>query len=682
MPFLVRHRQAVSVATHLAIAAVAYLLAFGLRFDLEPHPRWLWLALATLPLLLACKLVGFWSARLFGGSWRHVSVQDVEDIVRGNVLASTLFLAVMVFTHGLRGFPRSVFLLDLLLCVALMASIRIGIRLARERGERSQFGKMRRIETLAIIVGAGSAGIKLLQEIEQRQRLRVGVVGFVDDDPRKIGLRVCGTPVLGGIDDLPELVAAHEVGEVLIALPEAPGALIRRVVQHCTAACVRHRVLPTLAELVDGRVMYTQMREVKVGDLLARDPVRLDLPRVAALVAGKTVLVTGAAGSIGSELCRQVAAYGPARLVLYDRHENGMFVLEMELRSRFPDVTLVPVLGDILLVDQLQRVFAAEGPELVFHAAAYKHVPLAELNVLEAVRNNVLGTCNVARAAVAHGVSQFVLVSTDKAVRPTSVMGVTKRVAELVVQNLQSDGRTRFAAVRFGNVLGSNGSVVPIFREQIARGGPITVTHPDVTRYFMTIPEAVQLILQAATIGAGGETFILEMGEPVRIVDLARQMIRLSGFEPDDDIAIEFTGLRPGEKLHEELVAEGEQRTTTPHDRIRVLVAQGLPPVLAEWLPRIEDGVAASDVGRVMRTIQTLVPGYTPSGDLRAAIAAGAVTVEGQAEPAAPFAAEPVSPIATERAARLRRLPRPAPPNELPTAAVAEMGGPRRVPVA
>ncbi len=672
MPFLVRHRHAVSVATHLAIAATAYLLAFALRFDLRLNSRWILLALVTLPLLLACKLVGFWSARLFGGSWRHVSVQDVEDIARGNVLASTLFLAVMVFTYGLRGFPRSVFLIDLILCTLAMSAIRVGIRLFHERGARR---RVRRIETIAIIVGAGSAGIKLLQEIEQRQRLRVGVVGFVDDDPRKIGLRVCGAPVLGGLDDLPDLVAEHEVGEVLIALPEAPGAVIRRVVQHCTTARVRHRVLPTLGELVDGRVMYTQMREVKVGDLLARDPVRLDLPRVAALVGGKTVLVTGAAGSIGSELCRQVAAYGPARLVLYDRHENGMFVLEMELRTRFPDVTLVPVLGDVLLVDQLERVFAAETPDLVFHAAAYKHVPLAELNVLEAVRNNVLGTYNVARTARAHGVAQFVLVSTDKAVRPTSVMGVTKRVAELVVQNLhhgaargadELDGSTCFAAVRFGNVLGSNGSVVPIFREQIARGGPVTVTHPDVTRYFMTIPEAVQLILQAATIGAGGETFILEMGEPVRIVDLARQMIRLSGFEPDEDIAIEFSGLRPGEKLHEELVADGEERTTTPHDRIRVLVAQDAPPPLAEWLGRIEDGVAASDVGAVMRTIQELVPAYTPSAGLCEAIANGARASGATAPPEAPH---------------LRRMKRPPPARALPAALVTQ-GATRRLPVA
>ncbi len=370
---------------------------------------------------------------------------------------------------------------------------------------------------------------------------------------------------------------AHDVTEVLVAMPSAPGAVLRRVVQHCRDAGVRSRVLPTLSELVEGRVMYTQMREVRVDDLLAREPVRLDVPRVRTFVAGTRVLVTGAAGSIGSELCRQIAGYEPERLVLYDRHENGIYALEMELRARFPELRLEAVLGDVLLPDQLASVFAAHRPELVFHAAAYKHVPLAEANVLEAVRNNVVGTRNVAAAALGHGVREFVLVSTDKAVRPTSVMGVTKGVAELVLQGLQNGG-CRFVAVRFGNVLGSSGSVVPLFRDQIARGGPVTVTHPEVTRYFMTIPEAVQLILQAATLGAGGEIFVLEMGEPVRIVDLARNMIRLSGFEPDDDIAIVFTGLRPGEKMTEDLVAEEEAIATTYHDRINVLRRNGAAP--------------------------------------------------------------------------------------------------------
>ena len=637
------------LAVNLAIATVAYLLAFGLRFDLAiPFPLAV-LALFTLPLLLACKLAGFWASGIFSGSWRHVSIGDLQDIARGNLLAAALFLAAMVFSHGLDGFPRSLFLLDPLLCAVLMGGIRVGIRLVAEHRTRPA---VRRIETLVLIAGAGPAGIRLLQEIESRQRLRVGVVGFVDDDRAKLGLRVCGTPVLGEIDDLPALVAQHDIGEVLIALPSAPGAVIRRVVQHCTGTGVRHRVLPTLGELVEGRVMYTQMREVKVDDLLAREPVRLDLPRVRSLIAAKTVLVTGAAGSIGSELCRQLAAYEPERLVLYDRHENGMFVLEMELRARFPTLALTPVLGDVLLEDQLRHVFAVHRPALVFHAAAYKHVPLAEQNLIEAARNNVLGTRNVAQAAIAHGVQHFILVSTDKAVRPTSVMGVTKRVAELVVRGLQHDG-CRFAAVRFGNVLGSNGSVVPLFREQIARGGPVTVTHPEVTRYFMTIPEAVQLILQAATFGQGGEIYILEMGEPVRIVDLARHMIRLSGFEPDEDIAIVFTDLRPGEKLHEELIADEEEIATTHHDRIKVLRAGAMPSAPAIWLPRLQRSVEAGDAQAIVALLQELVPAYRPSAQLAAA---NAKTTTYEAQDGAPSAV-------AYPGGRLRRLPRPALPN-------------------
>jgi FlaA1/EpsC-like NDP-sugar epimerase len=351
---------------------------------------------------------------------------------------------------------------------------------------------------------------------------------------------------------------------------------------------------------------------VKVDDLLAREPVQLDLPRIRQLVGGRVVLVTGAAGSIGSELCRQVASHGPERLVLYDRHENGMYTLEMELRTRFPDLAVEPVLGDVLLEDQLRTVFAQWRPALVFHAAAYKHVPMAERNVAEAVRNNIMGTRNVAQAAIAHGTQEFVLVSTDKAVRPTSVMGVTKRVAEMVVQGMQHRG-CRFVAVRFGNVLGSSGSVVPLFRDQIARGGPVTVTDPAVTRYFMTIPEASQLILQAATLGQGGEIFILEMGEPVRIVDLARHMIRLSGFEPDEDVEIVFTGLRPGEKLHEELVADEEQVTTTYHDRVKVLQTVRSAPAAEVWLPRLQRSVERGDVLAALRLLKLLVPAFNPS---------------------------------------------------------------------
>ncbi len=607
-PLLLRHRGSAAVFVHAAMVTLAYTLAFALRFDFAIPPNMAATLVLTLPLVLACRLGAFWACGVFRGSWRYLNMHDVEDVVRASVLGSALLLSTVVFLHGMPGFPRAVFLLDLLLSMSIVAGSRLLVRWLRERRERPL---VRRIERLVLIAGAGSAGMRLLEEIESRDRLKCAVVGFVDDDPVKLGLRVGGTPVLGRIDDLPALVTEHDVSEVLVAMPSAPGAVLRRIVQHCRDAGVRSRVLPTLSELVEGRVMYTQMREVRVDDLLAREPVRLDVPRVRTFAAAKRVLVTGAAGSIGSELCRQIAAYEPENLVLYDRHENGIYSLEMELRARFPELRLEAVLGDVLLPDQLASVFAAHRPQLVFHAAAYKHVPLAEANVLEAVRNNVVGTRNVAEAAISQGVREFVLVSTDKAVRPTSVMGVTKRVAEMVVQGLQTGG-CRFVAVRFGNVLGSSGSVVPLFRDQIARGGPITVTHPEVTRYFMTIPEAVQLILQAATLGDGGEIFVLEMGEPVRIVDLARNMIRLSGFEPDEDIAIVFTGLRPGEKMTEELVAEEEAIATTYHDRINVLRRNGTPPRPETWLPEVERCLAAADARAAVRLLRRLVPGYRP----------------------------------------------------------------------
>jgi FlaA1/EpsC-like NDP-sugar epimerase len=605
---LIEHRRVLVLLAGLGIAAGSYVLAVALRFDLSLPDDVVPMVVSTLPTVVLCKALGFWLAGLFSGWWRHVSVRDVVDIVRGNVLGSLFFLLAIVFGPGLAGVPRSVFPIDLIICTLVVAGLGIAVRVVRERKARPA---VRRIDTLVLIVGAGSTGIRLLQEIESRPRHALGVVGFVDDDPSKQGARIAGAPVLGTIDELPRLLGAYEVHEVLVAIPSAPGGVIRRIVQHCTEARVRHRVVPSLAELAEGRVMYTQVRDVKLEDLLAREPVRLDLPQVRSMIADRSVLVTGAAGSIGSELCRQVAAHGPARLVLFDRHENGMFLLERELRDRFPAVEIAPVLGDILLADHVAAVFASHRPALVFHAAAYKHVPLAELNVLQAVRNNVFGTLNAARGAATHGVSKFVLVSTDKAVRPTSVMGVTKRAAELIVAGF-GPGPCAFMSVRFGNVLGSSGSVVPLFREQIARGGPVTVTDPEVTRYFMTIPEACQLILEASSTGEPGATYLLEMGSPVRIADLARQMIRLSGFEPDEDIAVVFTGLRPGEKLEEELVDDDERLTAAACDRIRVV--NGVRRILAAgWLSALHHCVRRSDTAGALRLLQQAVPRYTPS---------------------------------------------------------------------
>ena len=540
-----------------------------------------------------------------------MSVRDTEAILKANLVGSGLFLATIVLSQGTVGFPRAVFLTDFLLCTALVAGSRIAVRLFREHGAMQ--AEAHRVDSVALIVGAGSAGIRLMEELQIRKGGRTALVGFIDDDPEKQGMRICGMPVLGPIAGIPEIVAAHEVSEVLVAIPSAGSALIRRVTQLCGEAKVRSRILPSLGDLVDGRFIFTQMREVALEDLLGRVPVRISSPQTAALLSSRCVVVTGAAGSIGSELCRQVSRNGPERVVIFDRHENGIFLLESELRQKYPNVRIVPVLGDILLRDQLDRVFHEHRPDIVFHAAAYKHVPLAEANVVEAVRNNILGTRNVVASAIAHDVGQFVLISTDKAVRPSSVMGVTKRIAEIIVREMGID-RGRYVTVRFGNVLGSNGSVVPLFREQISRGGPVTVTHPEVSRYFMTIPEAVALVLQAATVGRCGETLVLKMGQPVRITDLARQMIELSGFAPGEDIEIVFTGLRAGEKLHEELLDEGERMAPTAIERISSLERLEVAGVSSDvFLPRFETLVSTGDVSGVLSLLQDVVPTFRAS---------------------------------------------------------------------
>lgn len=608
-PFLLRHRFAAAVLLNLGFAVIAYLGAFALRFDLDVPETYRATALRLLPLLVACKFAGFRRFGLFSGWWRHVSVRDTEDIIRANLVGSGLFFLCVAVLQGLEGFPRSVFLTDFLLSTSLIAGIRIAVRILRERG--GAFAASRKIDRAVLIVGAGSAGIRLLNEIAGRKGGHTAVVGFVDDDAEKQGMRISGVPVLGSVDEIPSVVEGHEVDEVLIAIPSAGASVIRRIAARCAEAKVRSRVLPSLSDLVEERFIYTQMREPSVEDLLGRTPIQLVSPLLESFLAGRCVLVTGAAGSIGSELCRQVAGHRPRRLVLFDRHENGIFTLEAELRQKHPQLDLVPVLGDILLQDQLASVFTGHEPEIVFHAAAYKHVPLAEANVVEAVRNNVLGTRNVAKQAVSSGTANLVLVSTDKAVRPSSVMGATKRIAEQIVRDL-AGSRRRFVTVRFGNVLGSNGSVVPLFRDQISRGGPVTVTHPEVTRFFMTIPEAVQLVLQAATVGKAGETLLLEMGRPVRIADLARQMIEVAGFVPDEDIEIVFTGLRPGEKLHEELLDDGEEVVDTSVPRVSSLVRVPEPTCVPadEFLPRFEALVVTADEAGLLELVKEVVPSF------------------------------------------------------------------------
>jgi FlaA1/EpsC-like NDP-sugar epimerase len=468
----------------------------------------------------------------------------------------------------------------------------------------------------AFIYGAGSAGALLLSEARTNRTFRHMVCGFIDDNPEKHGMLINGLPVLGSGASLSQLAGSHRVQEVLITIPSATGAQMSEIIQHCQRAGVAFHTIPSLSEIVAGRGISTQIRDVAVDDVLGRSAIELDRRGIRAKLEGKVALVTGAAGSIGSELCRQIARLQPAALVAFDMSETALFEIEQEMLRTYPNLAFHPEIGSIRDQQRLQEVFSRHRPSIVYHAAAYKHVPMMEAHVFEAVENNVFGTYNVAAASEEFGVADFVMISSDKAVRPTNMMGVTKRVSELAIRSLQNGG-PRYVSVRFGNVLGSNGSVVPIFKRQIAAGGPVTVTHPEMRRYFMTIPEAVQLVLQASTMGKGGEIFVLDMGQPVRIADLARQLIVLSGLRPGQDIRIEFTGVRPGEKLCEELHCADEQTLRTGHDKISVFAGLSLPfDKMTQHLSVLRSACEQRDVRKLVFELKDLVPDYNPSKEL------------------------------------------------------------------
>ncbi|RPH31355.1 polysaccharide biosynthesis protein, partial [bacterium] len=506
--------------------------------------------------------------------------------------------------------PRSIYLLDFLICLLATTGVRVFTRIAQESlHNRRQIAG----EKAVLIYGAGGAGVTLLREIRSNAALKYKVLGFVDDNPQKRGVDIQGVKVLGSGNALAALTLKHRIGEVLIALPSATGPEMTTILTRCHQVGVRCRTIPALAEVIEGRALAHQIRDVAVEDLLGRTPVRLKQSAISARLGGRVVLVTGAAGSIGSELCRQIARFRPSAIVGFEIAETALFHLERELRQSFPDLLFHPEIGSIQDPDRLDEVFRTYSPALLYHAAAYKHVPMMETHVFEAVKNNVLGTYNVALAATRHGVEDFVMISTDKAVHPTSIMGATKRLAELLILSLQNGGM-KYVSVRFGNVLGSNGSVVPIFKQQIAAGGPMTVTHPEMRRYFMTIPEASQLVLQASTMGNGGEIFVLDMGVPVKIVDLARNLILLSGLRPDQDIKIEFTGIRPGEKLYEELNSLEEDTLPTPHEKIKIFAGNGLPSAgMESYIETLRDICAHRDLSALILTLKEIAPDYNPS---------------------------------------------------------------------
>jgi FlaA1/EpsC-like NDP-sugar epimerase len=606
------YRACVFVAQFICFTA-AGVGAFLLRFDFMIPGDHMQHLDAALAIWLIGKSLTFTVLGLDRGWWRFVSLSDVLRITLGNMLASVV-CAVAILIIAPPGFPRSLYFLDLIISLLLTSGVRIAVRIVFETARQSRnSGSSKRI----LIYGAGAAGQILAREIRSNLALRYTVCGYVDDDPDKQGIPLQGISVLGCSGDLEQLASRFDIQEVLIAVPSASGPQMASMMQACHAARLSCKTVPGMTEVIEQRGLAAQVREVNVEDLLGRTPLQLDQERIRAQHEGKTVLVTGAGGSIGSELCRRIAPFGPRAIIGFDVGEYGLFQLELDMRKLFPQITFCPSIGSIQNPLRLSEVFQRYSPSLVYHAAAYKHVPLMEAHIFEAVENNVLGTWNLVLAAKRYRVSDFVMVSSDKAVRPTNIMGLTKRLAELLVHS-QEDTETKFVSVRFGNVLGSSGSVIPIFKRQISHGGPLTITHPNMRRYFMTIPEAVQLVLQASTMGAGGEIFILEMGEPVKIMDLAHNMILLSGLRPHEDIKIEVTGVRPGEKLFEELSTADETTRPTYHEQIRILSPEGLPTQdeLRSHVEALQRLCAARDSRALLLRLKEAVPEYNPSSDV------------------------------------------------------------------
>ncbi|HEX5091269.1 MAG TPA: nucleoside-diphosphate sugar epimerase/dehydratase [Burkholderiales bacterium] len=606
-------RASLAFLHDLTAAAAAWLAAFWLRFNLElPPPEFARTALAALPAVIAVHAVVFWLMGLYRGLWRYASLPDLQRILVAVGVAAlavpTLFTLIAFPTV----IPRSVFLITPVLLAGAMCGSRL---LYRAWKERTLLGMVRQPHARPVLVlGAGAAASNLLRDLANSREWRV--VALLDDDAAQHGSALQDVKIHGPLAQAGALAKRLGVAQAIIAMPEATHDERRRAVDLCVAAGLRVMTVPSYADLVSGRISVSALRDVELDDLLGRDPVQLDAAGLRGLIEGRCVLVTGAGGSIGAELCRQIVRYAPSRLVMVDLSEFALYSIEQEFSDHFPKVVVSPQIGDAKSEPRMRDLFERYRPELVFHAAAFKHVPLMEGgNAFQAVANNVMSTVVTARAAQAAGTAKYVLISTDKAVNPTNVMGASKRLAELVCQAVAAQGGTQFVTVRFGNVLGSTGSVIPRFRQQIARGGPVTVTHPDIQRYFMSIPEATQLVLQAGLMGAGGEIYVLDMGEPVRIVDLARQLIRLSGYS-EADIRIEYTGLRPGEKLYEEPLADAEGTLPTPHPKLRVARAQ--PGSSALRMEEVLRWIAeARDPGpdAVRERLRQWLPEYRPPSD-------------------------------------------------------------------
>lgn len=597
----------------LLVLSAAYWAAFAFRFEFNPSLEMFKLLLFTWPYVIVLQFGALFALGVPNFSWRYVGLRDVIRILGALGASAAVLVGLRLIGPIFGGYfkfitiPVGVIAIDLTLAILGVTGIRVVRRWVSERSERRI--KAGGIETKrTLLIGAGRAGVMVAKEVDQNPQMGIQVVGFVDDDPLKVGTVIQGQKVLGDSASLATIAKERKADQAIITIASASGAAIRKIVELCEKVDLPVKIIPGIYEILQGKVGITRIREVTIEDLLGREAVELDLDAIGSFLRGKRVLVTGAGGSIGSELCRQVAKFQPETLVMLEQSENVLFEIDSEFRRELPDIDAVPVIGDICDSHRVDQVFSRFRPQVVFHAAAHKHVPMMEWNPGEALKNNVFGTKKVADAADRYGVEAFVMISTDKAVNPTSVMGASKRVAEIYIKALASRSKTKFVAVRFGNVLGSAGSVIPVFKEQIRRGGPVTVTHPDMRRYFMTIPKACQLVMETATIGQGGEIFVLDMGEPVKIADLARDLIRLSGFT-EEDIRIEFTGVRPGEKLFEELSTQGENMSRTRHPKIFIgTFAEFSPEQVTEALQLIGNVTDSSSREEVAAAIRSIVP--------------------------------------------------------------------------
>ena len=604
-----RVRMGILMAADVLALCLASFLGLFVRFDLNISkipPEYARAALEFLPYYILASLVIFFLARMYSTMWSVAGVREALHVVAACGLASLVQIAGMMLLQ--LSVPRSFFLVSF----AALCAEELGIRLSY-RVVISLFGNhSKKAAKRIMIVGAGTSGSVILKEMTTSSLVNGCVVCFVDDDKNKAGKFLNGVPVAGNRNDIPRLAEEYKIDEIYIAIPSASAKERKAIIEICRETGCQVKILPGIYQLINGEVSIAKLRNVEIEDLLGRDPIRVNLDEIMGYVSGKVVLVTGGGGSIGSELCRQVASHNPKQLIIFDIYENNAYDIQLELKEKYPDLDLVVLIGSVRNTHRIETVFEKYRPDIVYHAAAHKHVPLMEDSPNEAIKNNVFGTYKTAKAADKYGTKRFVLISTDKAVNPTNIMGASKRMCEMVVQMMNARSKTDFVAVRFGNVLGSNGSVIPLFKKQIEQGGPVTVTHPDIIRYFMTIPEAVSLVLQAGAYAKGGEIFVLDMGEPMKILDLAKNLIRLSGYTPDVDIPIVFTGLRPGEKLYEELLMNEEGMQDTPNKLIHI--GKPIEFDMERFEGQLEElyPIANQDGDRIREAVMKIVTTYHP----------------------------------------------------------------------